>query len=219
MPVLHGIPVDCRAVLAIDFWKSAQTSQPLTRSPGCDPKVSPTRPHGRGPPPPPYFDALVCLFVCGPIHLPSFVRAHPSTRLTRPIASLSPYLVPTAWAPAAQHVVAVADAALVPVVGRQSGETSASLQRSVGRSIAAPGLCSMRVKLCVCTTSLRASPFVRGHYGTSVPCHRCWLDRSGRSFLYPKVAVLRGLRERIHGLRARKRIERKKVLKTRQTPA
>jgi len=63
MPVLHGIPVDCRAVLAIDFWKSAQTSQPLTRSPGCDPKVSPTRPHGRGPPPPPYFDALVCLFV------------------------------------------------------------------------------------------------------------------------------------------------------------
>ena len=135
MPVLHGIPVDCRAVLAIDFWKSSQTSQPITRSPGCDPKVSPTRPHGRGPPPPPYFDALVCLFVCGPIHLPSFVRAHPSTRLTRPIASLSPYLVPTAWAPAAQHVVAVADAALVPVVGRQSGETSASFRgRSVGRS-------------------------------------------------------------------------------------
>ena len=41
------------------------TSKPLTRSPVRDPKVRPTRPHGRRPPPPPCFDALVC---CGPIH-------------------------------------------------------------------------------------------------------------------------------------------------------
>jgi hypothetical protein len=26
MPVLHGIPVDCRAVLAIDFWKKASAN-------------------------------------------------------------------------------------------------------------------------------------------------------------------------------------------------
>ena len=41
------------------------------------------------------------------------------THTTRPIASPSPYVAPTALAPRAQHVVAVADAALMPVVARQ----------------------------------------------------------------------------------------------------
>jgi hypothetical protein len=51
---------------------------------GRDPKVRPQRPHGRRPPPPPYFDALICC----PIHL----RGQRTTRGT------SPRLVPTARA-------------------------------------------------------------------------------------------------------------------------
>ena len=77
MPVLHGIPVDCRAAGDRFLEKQVLTSQPLTRSPGCDPKVSPTRPHGRGPPPPPYFDALVCLFVAPSTFGPTHPATHP----------------------------------------------------------------------------------------------------------------------------------------------
>ena len=63
--------------------KSAQTQGPPHEAPRA-PTASPT-----------IFDALVCLWP----HPPS----GPPTRLTRPIASPSPYLVPTAWAPTAQH--------------------------------------------------------------------------------------------------------------------
>jgi hypothetical protein len=56
-----------------------------------DPKVRPTRPHGRRAAdclPHHIFDALVCLFVA-PSTIP---RSGPPTRLTRPIASPSPSL-------------------------------------------------------------------------------------------------------------------------------
>ena len=98
------------------------------------------------------------------------------------------------------------------------GRDKRVLQRSVGRSIAAPGLCSMRVKLCVCTTSLRVSPFVRGHYGTSVPCHRCWLDRSGRSFLYTRrLQLFVGFEKGYMGFEREKESSGRKYLKQGKT--
>ena len=71
----------------------------------------------------------------------------PPTRLTRPIVSPSPYLVPTAWATTAQHVVAVADAALVHACSRaRAQQEHSSSASSVSFFTAPPGLSQRRWK-------------------------------------------------------------------------
>ena len=110
-------------------------------APGRHHTARPTRPHGRRPPPPPYFRRPNLLLA------PSAFGA--------PRLGPSPRLVPTARAPAAQHVVAVADVALAPVVRPGTlliaGETATLM----------PSLGGCRLRSTSCSTSSSTSQNLR----------------------------------------------------------